>query len=315
MPGRIIIRTLSESFMHDLLDPAGLLSPILTRVKMDQTLMLAIRENSINIYYRGGNLLRISEKKAGNYQAYFDSKYNHTKQSIPTLPVAIKSQADALQWVYAFPILKQTMDFYFSAHPKPEREFQQLIARENNDSSISNESEYFISDIETADSKLGARFDMMAVRWRANQRKDGSKCKPAFIEVKYADGALGGSAGLLKHLEDMDAMIADTGRYSELLQTMESQFDQLDRLGLLNFNKGISNACVKLNPDDKPEAIFILANHNPRSTKLKTILGDPEIDAYAKTGRFDLKFFVASFSGYGLHSDCMLSLVQFCNML
>jgi hypothetical protein len=213
--------------------------------------------------------------------------------------------------VDAFPILKQTMDFYFSAHPKPEREFQQLIARENNDSSISNESEYFISDIEITDSNLGARFDMMAIRWRANQRKDGRKCKPAFIEVKYADGALSGSAGLLKHLKDMDALIANTSRYAELLQTMESQFNQLDRLGLLNFNKGVSNAHVRLNPDDKPEAIFILANHNPRSTRLKTILSDPQIDAYTKTGRFDLKFFVASFSGYGLHAGSMMDLEEF----
>jgi hypothetical protein len=41
---------------------------------------------------------------------------------------------------------------------------------------------------------------------------------------------------------------------------MESQFNQLDELGLLKFNKGTSNAKVKLNADEKPEVIFILVN-------------------------------------------------------
>jgi len=56
---------------------------------------------------------------------------------------------------------------------------------------------------------------------------------------------------------------------------------------------------------------FYLANHNPRSTNLKTILSDPEIDKYAQSQLFDLKFYVASFAGYGLHAKCMLPLVEF----
>ncbi len=53
------MRKLSEQFMKDLVDSDGVLQPILTRVKKDSTLMLAIRENYINIYYRGGNILKI----------------------------------------------------------------------------------------------------------------------------------------------------------------------------------------------------------------------------------------------------------------
>jgi len=94
------------------------------------------------------------------------------------------------------------MDEYFSIHGKAEREFQQLIARENNNSAISNESEYFISDIEVA--KPNARFDIMAICWLADQRKNGNKCKAALIEMKYGDSALTGSASLLKHLKDME---------------------------------------------------------------------------------------------------------------
>lgn len=202
------------------------------------------------------------------------------------------------------------MNKYFSVHGKAEREFQQLVARENNFSSISNETEYFITDIEF--SAPYGRFDMLAVLWPANQRKDGGNCKAALIEVKYGDGALGGKAGLLEHLKDMNKLISDkTQRYASLLQTMESQFNQLDELGLLIFNKGTSNAKVKLDVDDTPEVIFILANHNPRSSKLKTILSYPEIDKYKQSKLFDLRFYVASFAGYGLHANCMRTLAEF----
>ena len=309
------MRALSDQFMNDLHNPEGILHPLYTRVKNDKTLMLAIREKSVNIYYRGGNILRVTEQAKGYYNAHFDTHYNSSKLELPILPRSLKSPADTSQWVDAFPVLKQTMDFYFTIHTKAEREFQQLVARENNNSTISNESEYFISDIEFADTALGARFDLLAIRWLANQRQHGTNCKPAFIEMKYADGALAGTAGVLKHLKDMDSLITDRSRYASLLQTMESQFNQLDQLGLLNFNKGTSNAVVKLNPDDRPEVIFMLANHNPRSTKLKTILSDPEIDKYDQSGKFDLRFFVARFAGYGLHAKCMLKLAEFRELL
>lgn len=297
--------------MNDLLNKGGVLQSILHRVKLDHTLMLSIRQDYINIYYRGGNLLRVKEQGNSSYSAFFDHNYNKLGVPVPGLPNALNNQNEARVWVNSFQILKEIMDFYFSEYSKPEREFQQLVARENNFSTISNQSEYFISDIEFADSGLGARFDMLAIRWLASQRKKGNKCKAVFIEMKYADGALDGSAGLLKHLKDIDDFIANSSHYKDLLIGMENQFAQLDQLGLLKFNKGKSNAKVALNYRDKPEVIFILANHNPRSTKLNVILSDPQIDAYNQSQRFDLSFYVSSFAGYALHADCMLTLPQF----
>lgn len=299
--------------MQDLVDSDGVLHPILTQVKKDHTLMLAIRDNFINIYYRGGNILNLKEHKKGFYQTSFDDQYNKSGLLIPDSATEITNQNDSRSWIDSFPSRKNIMDEYFASYGKAEREFQQLIARENNNSTISNQCEYFVSDIEVTEPN--ARFDIIALRWLAAQRKNGSKCKVALIEMKYGDGALGGSAGMLKHLKDMEKLISNNDSYTKLLETIESQFNQLDELGLLKFNKGVSNAKVKLSTDDKPEVIFILANHNPRSPKLKAILSNPEIDKYGQSQLFDLKFFVASFAGYGLHAKCMLPLVEFRELL
>ena len=43
-------------------------------VKKDHTLCLEIRENYINIYYRGGCLLKLEEND-GKYRASFDRRY------------------------------------------------------------------------------------------------------------------------------------------------------------------------------------------------------------------------------------------------
>jgi hypothetical protein len=305
------MRALSERFMDDLLNFDGFLHPMLERVKHDQTLMLAIRQDCINIYYRGGNILKVTEQGKTSYRAFFDIRYDKSEEPAPVPPLEIKSQTDAQAWVDSFARLKTIMDSYFSSFSKPEREFQQLVARENNDSTISNESEYFISDIEFTDAGLGARFDMLALRWLAAQRRNGSTCRAALSEVKYGDGALGGGAGLLKHLRDIDALISNRSRYADLLRTMEAQFNQLDYLGLLNFNRCKNGTKVMLAVNDKPEVVFVLANHNPRSSKLKTILNDPEIEVYDQSANYDLRFYVSRFAGYGLHADCMLNLADF----
>ena len=50
------MRRLSGAFMDDLAQ--GVLSPLRDRVLADRSLCLEIRDDYLNIYYRGGNLLR-----------------------------------------------------------------------------------------------------------------------------------------------------------------------------------------------------------------------------------------------------------------
>lgn len=305
------MRELSKKFMDDLVEPEGILHPILTQLQKDQTLMLAIRDGFINIYYRGGSILKIQEQNGPSYSSFFDNRYNKSGREMPITPPSIKNQDDAKDWVTSFLVLKNIMDDFLSTYSKDEREYQQLVARENNCSSISNESDYFISDIEVSESTSGARFDMLAIKWQTTKRRSGNNCRIAFIEMKYGDGSLGGKAGLLKHLKDMDLLITNKVSYFNMLHVIENQFNQLDQLGLLNFNKGQGFSKVTLDTNEKPEVIFILANHNPRATLLKTILNTPEVAAYGESQHFDLKFFVASFAGYGLHAKCMHTLTEF----
>ena len=131
----------------------------------------------------------------------------------------------------------------------------------------------------------------------------------------YGDGALSGNAGVLKHLQDIDALISNRSKYEALIEMMEMQFNQLDELGLMTFNKVANWTKIKLDFNIKPEIIFLLANHNPRSSKLSTILNNPEIEEYDHSPDFDLKFYVSSFAGYALHADSMVTLSQFRELL
>lgn len=308
-------RVVSEAFADDLKD--GKLSPLLSRIKEDDTLMLALRGGYINIYYRGGNLLKIEQKgSGGKYIATFDTKYD--KNTVSPLPVQfpypVNEEADSRALVDAIPALKYAMDRYFSQHRKSEREFQQLVARENNCSPISNETEYFIVDIEVAGALPKARFDMLAVRWLRDERKKQGTLVPVLIEMKYGSKALEGDSGLDEHMKDAVSLRADSTSWNSLHKGLEDQINQLDELGLLNFNRAATVKRLEIDPKATPELIFMLANYNPASTKLSKFLAAMEEPTPDENG-YNLLFFVSSFAGYGMHRACMLGLGEFKEMV
>jgi hypothetical protein len=92
-----------------------------------------------------------------------------------------------------------------------------------------------------------------------------------------------------------------------IVQMINEQFNQLDELGLLDFNKSRNGTKVELLSTDRPEVVLLPANHNPRSKILDSILNDPRLVEYGQTAAFDLRFAVVPFAGYGLHADCMLT--------
>ena len=293
-------RKLESEFLKDLQN--GKLAALALKIRRDDTLMLALRGKSINVYYRGGSILRL-EQRGLDYIPWFDANYAKG-ETLPKLPDVISTPEHCLDWVRALPQLKEFMNSSLSEHAKSEREFQQLVAWENNRSPISNSTEYFITDIEYADVSQSARLDMLGLRWLSKDRKVGSACTPVFIEMKYGIDAYDGDAGITEHINDLKAILGDTGRLDALRDTIAGQFNQLAELDLVSFNR--SKSIETISVSGRPEVVFLLANHNPRSRKLLNILksvDEPE--------QFDLRFFTAAFAGYGMHQKCMVTLDQF----
>lgn len=194
------MRRLESEFMAALKD-GGILHPIVNRIQKDRTLDFQIRSNEVHIYYRGGKILGI-KPSTNIYICEFDANYDRYKElQLPVFPKKVSSESDSKSIVEAFPQMKQAMDFYFASHKDgSEREFQQLIVRENNYSIVSNATDYFIVDIEydsMANDKR-ARFDLLAIKWESdgNHRKNPKKFLPklAICELKYYTQALSGKA-------------------------------------------------------------------------------------------------------------------------
>jgi hypothetical protein len=286
--------------MESLKSERGLLYPILSLVKQDITLCLQIRESYINIYYRGGSILKFEEQGDG-FKVTFNRKYlAESTTNVPKLPSRITVCQDVHKWLAAFPHIKHEMDLWFTKHPKNEREFQQLLVRENNLGKCARSTDYFICDIEYAN--LNGRFDLVAVHWPSSgaSRKNNKDVGLALIEMKYADSAIGGKSGLLSHINGINNFLAD--KEHEIKDEMRLVFNQLLDLGLVDNQKKIE----EFSPA-KPECIIILANHDPGKTHLIRQLRQASF-CYSN---LELRFALSNFMGYGLYEECIFPLGEF----
>lgn len=298
-------RALDEKMFKDFQE-GGVLHDLLDYVQSDDTLDLEFRgEGRANIYYRGGSLFCI-ERSGDGYTLTFDTKYctacDEGVEKTPSLRAAVG----------LIPLYKHVMDVWFAKNRKYEREFQQLVVRENNrHGAISHASDYYIVDIEYAyndnvsDKKTQARFDMIAVKWlsKSNERQNPSAPTLAIIEMKYGDGALGGNAGLKKHLEDFGTLVKN-GELDEFCADYSNVFNQKCALGLI---PGKEDARIKITQRDI-ELIFLIANHDPDKTGLAKIVA--EIADVTMEYPYPIRFAYASMMGYCLYADQMKSLEE-----
>ena len=298
-------RALDEKMFKDFQE-GGVLHDLLDYVQCDDTLDLEFRgEGRANIYYRGGSLFCI-ERSGDGYTLTFDTKYctacDEGLEKTPSLRAAVG----------LIPLYKHAMDVWFAKNRKYEREFQQLVVRENNrHGAISHASDYYIVDIEYAyndnvsDKKTQARFDMIAVKWlsKSNERQNPSAPTLAIIEMKYGDGALGGNAGLKKHLEDFGTLVKN-GELDEFCADYSNVFNQKCALGLIPGKEG---ARIKITQQDI-ELIFLIANHDPDKTGLAKVVA--EIADVTMEYPYPIRFAYASMMGYCLYADQMKSLEE-----
>ena len=299
-------RALDEKMFKDFQE-GGVLHDLLDYVQSDDTLDLEFRgEGCANIYYRGGSLFRIKRSGDG-YTLTFDTKYctacDEGMEKTPSLRAAVG----------LIPLYKHAMDVWFAKNRKYEREFQQVVVRENNrHGEISHASDYYITDVEYVSDEKSAknsRFDMVAVKWlsTSSARKNESAPTLSVIEMKYGDNAYDGSAGLEKHLCDFDTFVRGV-EMDAFCADMAKVFRQKCKLGLIP-DMAEKKHDILISKEDM-ELIFLIANHDPDKTKLGTV-----VDRIAELARereypFTIKFATASMMGYTLYADQMKSLEE-----
>ena len=297
-------RILSTTFIADLLDVEGKLIGLLEYVKRDNTLDIEIRENYINIYYRGGSALKVKEKSENKYDYHFDSKYLDVAKFISgDIIDTYKSNSD---WNNYFPLVKQAMDIFFTRYCKEEREYQQLVVRENNYSGIANSTDYFILDIEY-DNHKNARFDIVAIEWEstATIRKlmNGYKPRLLVIEMKYGEGAFNGSSGIKEHIKDFEDFISNPQAVTEFKEEMLNVFRQKRQLGLIPCLSEIGNCFEVTQFAEELEIMFLFANHDPASSILHSELENLRDKK--------IRFITSNFNGYGLFKENVFDYDQF----
>ena len=302
------MRGLKSKFFEDLKE--GKLKKYLEYVISDDTLDLEIREDYINIYYRGGSLYCIKPNGERSYRFKFDPKYSKHKGSIYAEQIEKLINED--RYIEAIPFIKTEMDQYFGSKKRSEeKEFQQLIVRDNNTSSIANSTDYYIVDVEYAITANKSRFDMLAVKLPSDQssKKKGIGSL-VIIEVKYGNKSIKsdeGSAGLKKHLDDGIRIFSNKDILNNLQEEAKILFNQKLDLGLITSIGAKNNNNQLKKVEGKPEFIFTLINHDYESDilyeelqKCKGINNDI----------FDVKFSFSSFMGYGLYTDKMKTLKE-----
>ncbi len=303
MATKVNSRILNQNFFDDLLK--GQLENLLLTVKGDNTLDLQIRHNQIHVYYRGGKILDVKPKGAQDYTFKFDENYFHVSNIHDKKLVNRLLNYSIPDFPAFFRVAKHSIDVFLSSKNSEEREFQQLIARTNNYSSVANSTDYFIVDIEYA--KQGSRFDLVALNWpsESSQRKltKGYKPRLMIIEMKYGEGAIGGKAGLTKHHQDLESFIHNSPLKQDFIREMEDLFLQKLQLGLIPCLKRKKEWKDPIRFDDQIDIGYLIADHDPASKRL--------INELVKLPLGNTKFVTSNFAGYALFNENVFDLAEF----
>ena len=307
-------RGLSPEFMTDMTLPNGMLKPLLERVQSDTSLQMDIRSDCVNVYYRGGNLLRVKRPQDSVYRFTFDTKYvPETLRSSMKFPDAtVESKEQTQEWIRKIPLIKDTMDLWFGKHPKDERALQQLVAWENNSSPWAGSTDYFIVDIEYAN-REGARFDLVALRWdstaSARRLSKGYRPRLTIIEMKSGDGAVKGNSGMAAHLKQLQVFLGRTDKVAMFKKEMLNVFKQKRELGLIKSLRGNGNEVKDF--DASVDVLFLLAGHDPESARLSGELSGIEQACSVENPIFPIGFCTANFMGFALYNQNIHSLGEF----
>lgn len=296
------MRSLTKNLFNELKN--GELHSLLEYVQNDDTLDMEFRNNSITIYYRGGNLLSVTESKKN------DNSYQYTWKGINEdyLKGYKQKHEDAEQFEEYIPEAKHIIDRYICKikNHLGEKEIQQLVVRENNYSQNSQDTDYFIVDMEYEQNN--SRFDLIALRWDSNRSaRNKDEVSLAVIEIKQGYKSVRTSKkkpGLKSHQEDFNEF--KDKLTDEIKDDFLQIFKQKCELGLILANEKIEgiNQYFKLELDKDKDIDFIclLANYKKASDNLHNELEEME--------KKSCKFIRSHYMGYGLYADEIFTLTS-----
>jgi hypothetical protein len=314
--GMKTMRGLEKAFMDDLKDEQGKLRGLLDFVQADDTLSLEIRDNYINLYYRGGSVYKISPTMVNDYDFSTDAGYfkDYTGKNDRLISKAKELYASG-DYLQAVPFVKAAIDRFISNKKSyGEKEVQQLTVYENNRSPVANSTHYYITDFEYANMENGSRFDLVAIKWSNKRNLDTSLC---VMEAKLGYHAVDRSnssskrkyADTTDHLDDAIKFFADASKVEALKHETVTIFNQKQDLGLIApiGENGIKKLAAL---NGISEFMLWLVNYPPNSTALKTALDNNKEKIMGIKG-FDFVIASSSYAGYALFDDNVIKVKDF----
>ena len=214
------------------------------------------------------------------------------------------------------------MDIRLCVNPKIEREYQQAVVRDNNRHVSGDKSDYMVVDIEYAQSvpgeKADYKYDMVGFRWPVAGGSRGSNMvTPVIMEMKAGDGSLASPAdrtsgkkapGLHKHVEDIERFLGASARYEQMCKELKEIYATKYRLELPVIPKRMKeykHATVEIDASKRPEVLFVLANHQPKSSVLRK-----ELQKLPARRHAEYKIARVRYLGYALFADNMLRIEE-----
>ncbi len=250
------MRKLSVTFINSL--KSGFLAGITKKVISDSDLTLEIRDNCINIYYKGNSLLKLSESTSGRYKADIHEKFRDGLD----IPLNFIDQETTAGFLNNIPLLKENVIRY--GKHSLEIEYEQMIIRANNFEPRNN-SEYYIIDRQYVIGKQ--RFDLVGIFWDRKARRKGQEVYLCFIEVKFA---------LNQDISEVHNQLnryykAIRPRAKNIAEEGETIFRQKLELGLYNQSAERIEAMKTLSFSkdiSQFQFVLVLVDYNPNSLKL-----------------------------------------------
>lgn len=246
------MRHLEPDFLKDL--ESGILSPLLKEIKADADLDIQIRDNYINVYYKGYSLAKISPSKNG-YEILAHQKIN------PSQRIQVVTADDMRSYIGTIPTIKASI-LHLQKHSL-EIEFEQLLIRANNYIEKNN-SEFFVVDRQYQDKQN--RFDLSGIFWPSIGRRGNGSVRASVIEVKY--GLNKDIALLHKQVQRYYDAIDKSPTFFEEIQALLRQ--KLD-LGLIRGTDERIHAMKSLkviNDIHSLVILIVLIDYNPHSKLL-----------------------------------------------